>query len=45
MLYREIMAVCKQHVNTLCVKNDEFCNVKPGGSQSEHEDFKGQSST
>ena len=35
MLYREIIAVCSQihtkHINTLCVQNVEFVNVKPGG--------------
>jgi len=32
MLYREMMAVCSQihtkHINTLCVQNVEFFNVK-----------------
>ena len=35
MLYREIIAVCSQihtkHINTLCGKNVELLNVKPGG--------------
>jgi hypothetical protein len=40
MLYREITAVCSEihtkHVNTLCVQNVEFVNVKPGGTYSNH---------
>ena len=36
MLYREIIAVCSQihtkHINTLCGKNVEFLNVKPGST-------------
>jgi hypothetical protein len=33
MLYREIIAVCSEihtkHLNTLCVQNVEFVNVRP----------------
>jgi hypothetical protein len=40
MLYREIIAVCSEihtkHINTLCVQNVEFVNVKPGGTYSNH---------
>jgi len=40
MLHREIIAVCSQihtkHINTLCVQNVEFTNVKPGGTYSDH---------
>jgi hypothetical protein len=40
MLYSEIIAVCSQmhtkHINTLCGKNVEFFNVKPGGTYSDH---------
>jgi hypothetical protein len=40
MLYREIIAVCSQiqtkHINTLCGRNVEFVNVKPGGTYSNH---------
>jgi len=40
MLYREIIAVCSQihikHINTLCVQNAEFVNLKPGGTYSAH---------
>jgi len=40
MLYREIIAVCSQihmkHINTLCGKNAELVNVKPGGTNSDH---------
>ena len=36
MLCREIIAVCSEiytkHINTLCGQNEEFCNVKPGGT-------------
>ena len=38
MLCNEIIAVCCQihtkHINTLCVQNTEFDNVKPGGTYS-----------
>ena len=40
MLYREIIAVCSEihtkHINTLCVKNVELVNVKPGVTYSDH---------
>jgi hypothetical protein len=40
MLCREIIAVCSEihtkHINTLCVQNEEFVNVKPGGTYSNH---------
>jgi hypothetical protein len=40
MLYREIIAVCSQihtkYINTLCGKNVEMVNVKPGGTYSDH---------
>jgi hypothetical protein len=40
MLYSEIIAVCSQthtiHINTLCGQNVGFCNVKPGGTYSNH---------
>jgi hypothetical protein len=40
MLYREIIAVCSEihtkHINTLCGKNVEFVNVKPGGTYNNH---------
>ena len=40
MLYKEIIAVCTQihtkHINTLCGRNVEFKNVKPGGTYSDH---------
>jgi hypothetical protein len=36
MLFREIIAVyCEnhaEHTNTLCVQNDEVCNIKTGGT-------------
>ena len=39
MLYRKIIVVCSeihmQHKNTLCVKNVELLNVKPGGTYSD----------
>jgi hypothetical protein len=44
MLYREIIAVCSEihakHINTLCGRNEEFWNVKPGRTQSEHKVLK-----
>jgi hypothetical protein len=40
MLYSEIIAVCSQihtkHTNTLCGRNAELVNVKPGGTYSNH---------
>jgi hypothetical protein len=40
MLYREIIAVCSKictkHINTLCGRNLELLNVKPGGTYSDH---------
>ena len=40
MLYREIIAVCSQihtkHINTLCGRNVEFDNFKPGGMFCDH---------
>jgi len=40
MLYREIIAVCfeihTKHINTLCGRNVESLNVKPGGKYSDH---------
>jgi hypothetical protein len=40
MLYSEIIAVCYEihikHTNTLCGRNVEFVNVKPGGTYSYH---------
>jgi len=40
MLYREVIAVCSEihtkHINTLCGQNVELCNVKPGGTHSDH---------
>jgi hypothetical protein len=48
MLYSEIIAVCSEihtkHINTLCVQNVEFVNVKRGGTYSNHWDLKGYSS-
>ena len=45
MLYREIMAGCSQihtkHINTLCVQNVQFMNVKPGVTYSDHWALKG----
>jgi hypothetical protein len=47
MLYREIIAVCSEihtkHINTLCGKNVEFLNVKPGGTYSDQWALKGYS--
>jgi hypothetical protein len=44
MLYREIIAVCSQihtkHINTLCGRNVEFVNVKPGGTYSDQRDMR-----
>jgi len=40
MQYREIIALCSEihteHTNTLCEQNEEFVNVKPGGTYSNH---------
>jgi len=40
MLCREIIAVCSQihtkHINTLCGRNVEMLNFKPGGTCSDH---------
>ena len=40
MACSEIIAVCSdiqtKHINTLCVQNAEFVNVKPGGTYSNH---------
>jgi len=40
MFYREIIAVCSdihtKHINTLCVQNVGFLNVKTGGTYSNH---------
>jgi hypothetical protein len=40
MLYREKIAVCSEihtkHINTLCGRNVELLNVKPGGTYSDH---------
>jgi hypothetical protein len=40
MLYREIIAVCSEihtkHINTLCGRDGEMLNVKPGGTYSDH---------
>ena len=44
MLYREIMAVCSEihtkHINTLCGQNVEFVDVKPGGTYSDHWNYR-----
>jgi len=44
MLYGGNIAVCSQihikHINTLCVQNLQFVNVKPGGTYSNHWDLK-----
>ena len=46
MLYREIIAVCSQihtkHINTLCGRNVELLNVKPGGKHSNFWTLKGK---
>jgi hypothetical protein len=46
MLYSEIIAVCSQihtkHINTPCVQNVEFVNVKPGGTYSDQSALKDQ---
>jgi hypothetical protein len=43
MLYREIIAVCSEihtkHINTLCGQNVEFVNVKPGGTETNHNEM------
>jgi hypothetical protein len=40
MLYREIIVVFShiptKHTKTVCLKNVEFVNVKPGGIYSNH---------
>ena len=40
MFYREIIAVCSQihtkHINTVCGRNVELLNIKPGGTYSDH---------
>jgi hypothetical protein len=45
MLYRGIIAVCceirTKHKNTLCGRNEERLNAKPGGKQSKHWALKG----
>jgi hypothetical protein len=45
MLYREIIAVCSEihtkHINTLCGRNEEHLNAKPGDKQNEHWALKG----
>ena len=46
MLYREIMAfffseIHTKHINTLCGRNVELLNVKPGGTYSDHWAVKG----
>jgi hypothetical protein len=45
MLYREIIAVCSEihtkHINTVCGKNAELLNVRPGDTYSDHWAFKG----
>ena len=45
MLYREIIAVRSEihieHINTLCGRNVEFVNIRPGGTYSNHWATKG----
>ena len=45
ILYREIIAVSSEidtkHINALCGQNVEFVKVKPGGTYSDHWEFKG----
>jgi len=45
MLYREIIAVCSEihtkHINTLCGKNVEFLDLKPGGTYGNRWGFNG----
>jgi len=45
MLHREIIVVCSQihtkHINTLCGRNVELLNVKPGGTYSDQWALKG----
>ena len=45
MLYTEIIAVCPEirtkHVNTICEKNVEFLDVKPGGTYCNYGALKG----
>jgi len=37
MSYTEIIAVCTEiHTNTLGGQNEEFANVEPGGTYSDH---------
>ena len=44
MLYREIIAVCSEihtkHINTLCKQNVELLTVKPGGTYSDHFNYR-----
>ena len=45
MLHREIIVVCSQihtkHINTLCGRNVELLNVKPGDTYSNQWDLEG----
>ena len=39
MQHKEVSAVCSggaKHVNKVYGENVEFCNIKPGGTQSSH---------
>jgi hypothetical protein len=46
MLYREIIALCPElhtrHINTVCVQNVEFVNVRRGGTYSIHWALEGE---
>ena len=41
MLYREMIAVRSEiHINTLCKQNVELLTVKPGGTYSDHFNYR-----